>query len=154
MNQLQSAVEQLLTRKTYHQIIIELLHLILDDKMTGLERDKVLSIHKIRRISDMKEYTLPVIIDYAQISLEDGILEDTEMHNVTMLKLFFSIKEGDFYKNNFKQQVDEIIMLQLQKIYADRSVNKEEAMHMGELQELFGLSFDQFVTLVEQLMES
>lgn len=152
MNQLQSAVEQLLNKKEYHPAIVELLHLILEGKMFGVERDKVLSAHNIRRISDVKEYTLPIIIDYAKICLEDGILGDNEMHNVKMLKLFFGIEEGDFYKNNLKTQVDEIIVLQLRNIYADGVVDKYEALHLGELQNLFGLSFDQFELIVNRLV--
>ena len=101
MNQLQTAVSQQLTRNEYHPVIVKLLQLILSDKMNSLERDKVLHSCGIRRVSDIKSHTLPVILDYAIISLEDNFLEDTEMRNIKMLKLFFGIEEGDFYKNTF-----------------------------------------------------
>lgn len=151
MNQLQTAVTQLLTKNEYHPVIVRLLQLILSDKMNSLDRDNVLHSYGIRRITDIKSHTLPVILDYAMISLEDNFLEETEMRNVKMLKLFFCIEEGDFYKNNLPKRVEEIIILQLKRIYADGVVDTEEALQMGELQNLFGLSYDQFEAIVKKL---
>lgn len=148
MNQLQTAVNQLLTKNDYHPVIIRLLQLILSDKMNSLERDNVLRVYGIRRITDIKTHTLPVILDYAMVSLEDNYLEETEMRNVRMLKLFFGIEEGDFYKNNFQKRVERIIILQLNHIYADGIIDTTEALQMGELQNLFGLSYDQFESIV------
>ena len=105
-------------------------------------------MYGIRRITDIKTHTLPVILDYAMVSLEDNYLEETEMRNVRMLKLFFGIEEGDFYKNNFQKRVERIIILQLNHIYADGIIDTTEALQMGELQNLFGLSYDQFESIV------
>ncbi len=151
MNQLQTAVSQQLTRNEYHPVIVKLLQLILSDKMNSLERDKVLHSCGIRRITDIKSHTLPVILDYAIISLEDNFLEDVEMHNIKMLKLFFGIEEGDFYKNNLQKRVEEIITIQLKRVYADGVVDTSEALQIGELQNLFGLSYDQFEAIVHQV---
>lgn len=151
MESLISVVGKLLSTHEYHPVVVELLKLILNNQLSGLERDKVLSMHGIRRISDMKEHTLVVILDYAFVCLEDGKLEDAEMHNMKMLKLFFGIEEGDFYKNNLESKVNAIIGEQLRKIYADGVVDYEEALHMGDLQNLFGLSYGQFETIVKQI---
>lgn len=145
MNQLQTAVTQLLTKNDYHPVIIRLLQLILSEKMNSLD---VLRVYGIRRITDIKTHTLPVILDYAMVSLEDNYLEETEMRNVRMLKLFFDIEEGDFYKNNFQKRVERIIILQLNHIYADGIIDTTEVLQMGELQNLFGLSYDQFENIV------
>lgn len=151
MNQLQTAITQLLIKNEYHPVIVQLLQLILSDKMNSLDRDNVLHSYGIRRITDIKSHTLPVILDYAIVSLEDNFLEETEMRNIKMLKLFFAIEEGDFEKNSLQRRVEEIIILQLQRIYADGVLDTADALQMGELQNLFGLSYDQFEAIVKRL---
>ncbi len=154
MNQLGNAVTQLLAKKEYHPVVVDLLQLIVQGKMNSIDRDSVLRTYNIRRISDIKEHTLPVILDYALVSLEDGVIETAEMNNVKLLKAFLGIEEGDFYRNKLQKDVETIITLQLHKIYGDGVVDAQEALQMGELQNLFGLSYDQFETIVKSTISA
>ena len=64
-----------------------------------------------------------------------------------MLKLFYRIKEGEFFELGKKHDVTEVLLKQLRKLYADNSINREEAVMKTELQELFGLCYDDFLEI-------
>jgi hypothetical protein len=65
----------------------------------------------------------------------------------SMLKLFYRIKEGEFFELGKKHDVTEVLLKQLRKLYADNSINREEAVMKTELQELFGLCYDDFLEI-------
>lgn len=119
--------------------------------MNSVALDKVLSEKGIRRITDIKEKTLDVLLDYADIILEDDILTPDELRNLKMLKLFFQIEEGDFQKNNKSARVESIIVSQLKKLYADNILDEQEALHQSELQGVFGLGYDEYENIVKKV---
>jgi hypothetical protein len=116
-----------------------------------LALDKVLADKGIRRITDIKEKTLDVLLDYADIILEDDILTSDELRNLKMLKLFFRVEEGDFQKNNKFARVESIIVRQLEKLYADNIIDEQEALHQSELQGVFGLGYDEYTNIVNKV---
>ena len=119
--------------------------------MNSLALDKVLADKGIRRITDIKGKTLDVLLDYADIILEDDILTSDELRNLKMLKLFFRIEEGDFQKNNKFARVESIIVRQLEKLYADNKLDEQEAMHQSDLQGVFGLGYDEYAKIVNKV---
>ena len=126
MNSLKQSVSQLIETKNYPDVIEEALRLIVDGKMNSLALDELLASRNIRRITDMKEYTLDVILDYAEIALADNVLTNEELTNMRMLKLFFKIQERDFDKNGKMKRVSAILTKQLERLYADNVIDKEE----------------------------
>lgn len=60
---------------------------------------EVLSQHAIQRIQDIKIEVLDVLIAYANFVLKDNIIKGAERANFEFLKIYFKIREGDFYKN-------------------------------------------------------
>ena len=59
--------------------------------------------------------------------------------------MLFKIAEGDFYKLRY-EEVNEILKEQLIRIYRDDNrIDQEESLHKVGLQELFSLSYDQFL---------
>ena len=120
--------------------------------MNSLALDKVLAEKGIRRITDIKEKTLDVLLDYADIILEDDVLTPEELTNLKMLKLFFRIEEGDFQKNNKFNRVQTIIIKQLEKLYADNILDEQEALHQSDLQGVFGLGFDEYEKIVQKVV--
>ena len=143
--------QELITRKEYPEVIKAALQLIIDEQMSSLALDKVLAEKGIRRITDIKEKTLDVLLDYADIILEDDILTPDELRNLKMLKLFFRIEEGDFQKNNKFARVESIIVRQLEKLYADNIIDEQEALHQSDLQGVFGLGFDEYTNIVNKV---
>ena len=148
---IQETAQELITRKDYPEVIKAALQLIIDEQMNSLALDKVLADKGIRRITDIKEKTLDVLLDYADIILEDDILTSDELRNLKMLKLFFRIEEGDFQKNNKFARVESIIVRQLEKLYADNIIDEQEALHQSDLQGVFGLGFDEYTNIVNKV---
>lgn len=148
---IQETAQELITRKEYPEVIKTALQLIMDGQMSSLALDKVLAEKGIRRITDIKEKTLDVLLDYADIILEDDVLTPDELRNLKMLKLFFRIEEGDFQKNNKFARVESIIVRQLEKLYADNIIDEQEALHQSDLQGVFGLGFDEYTNIVNKV---
>ena len=151
MTPLQQAVSELLRQRQYDDTITALLQLILDDKMNSLARNELLAKKGIRRITDIKERTLDVILDYADLCLGDGILTEEELTNMRLLKIFFGIQEGDFQKNDKQKRVEAIIIAQMQKLYADNKIDAEEALLKSDIQGLFDLGYAEYTNIVNQV---
>ncbi len=81
--------------------------------------------------------------------LNDHIISGNEKFNVELLKKYFNIKEGDFYKIRY-QEVEYILHRQFERIYQDNAVSKEEALGKVDLQDIFDLSYDQFEEFKEK----
>lgn len=148
---IQATAQELIMRKEYPEIIQDALQLIVNGQMSSFALDKVLAEKGIRRITDIKEKTLDVLLDYADIILEDDILTSDELRDLKMLKLFFRIEEGDFQKNNKFSRVESIIIRQLEKLYADNILDEQEALHQSELQGVFGLGYDEYANIVKKV---
>ena len=148
---IQEAAHELIARKEYPEVIKAALQLIENNQMSSLALDKVLAESGIRRITDIKEKTLDVLLDYADIILEDDSLSQEELRNLKMLKLFFRIEEGDFQKNNKFPRVEAIIVRQLEKLYADNILEYQEELHQSDLQGVFGLGHDEYMKIVNKV---
>ena len=148
---IQETARELITRNNYPEVINEALQLIIDGQMNSIALDKLLKEKGIRRITDIKEKTLDVLLDYADIILEDDILTQEELTNLKMLKLFFRIEEGDFQKNNKFARVENIIIHQMEKLYADNILDDQEALHQSDLQGVFGLGYNEYMTIVNKV---
>lgn len=103
---------------------------------------------------DLRLEAVDVIIDYVELILEDNVLSAEEMRTLRMMKLFFRIKEGDFLQQHKEKQIEHILYRQLELIYLDKRVDRQESMMKVELQELFGLSYDQFLLLEQEAAET
>ena len=148
---IQKTASELIARNEYPEVIKDALQLVVDGQMNSISLDKVLSGRGIRRITDIKEKTLDVVLDYADMILEDDILSPEELQNMKMLKLFFRIEERDFEKNKKFKRVEAIIIKQLEKLYADNILDEQEALHQSDLQGVFGLGYDEYSEIVNKV---
>lgn len=149
MDKIKKAVKYLLDTQRYSPIMVDALHLILEDKMNSVDLKKLLSANDYT-INMIKSESLKMILDYSEIILEDDILTDDEIRIVTLLKKFFQIKDGDFYANGYQTQVENILTSQLEKMYADGIIDPKEALMKTDLQGLFCLNYDQFLKIVNK----
>ena len=101
----------------------------------------------------IKAESLTVITDYIQCILDDNILETEEMNTLLALKRFFRIHEGDFLKFKRHEAIKQILSEQLRRIYLDNKVDKSEACMKVDLQALFGLSYDEFLSFEQEAVE-
>ena len=146
MEKIKVIVNALLARYQYSSVMKKTLELILNDKMNSLELRKCLSQENLT-LDDIKIEALSLIIDYSRVILEDNIITSDEIRNITMLKLFYQIQEGEFFEFGKKEEVMDVLLHQLRKLYADNSIDRNEAIMKTELQELFGLCYDDFLEI-------
>ncbi len=118
-----------------------------------LDRQKLNAIQaeaQVGRLSDYKEELLDLLLDYIRFALDDHILTSGEMQTVLHLKRLFAIKEGDFHGLRYPA-VEDILHRQFERIYqGDGRISLEEAMHKVALQDVFDLSYDQFLAFKEK----
>ena len=128
---------------------------LLYEKGTSTTRVDVISVLEelqIKSLSNYKADALKILILYIRLALNDNILCNEEKNNIKFLKLLFGIKDGDFKDNkSIFTQVKNIINIQLQLIYLDDdNIDNSEALHKVDLQEVFGLSYDDFLNRSEE----
>jgi hypothetical protein len=141
--ELHLAFGKILSIESFSDYIIDIAELIYNSELNRENIQKILDEHKIKKIDDIKEDLLDLLIVYINLILNDHIISTNEKYNVELLKKYFKIQEGDFYKYRY-QEVEDILHRQFERIYLDNNVSKEEAIHHVDLQDLFNLGYDQF----------
>lgn len=146
MEKIKDVVKKLRENHHYSSLMEKTLGLILSDKMNSIELEQCLSDENMS-IDDIKPEALSLIIDYSKDILEDNIITKDETRIITMLKLFYHIKEGEFFELGKKEDVTDVLLQQLRKLYLDDIIDNDEAIMKTELQELFGLCYDDFLEI-------
>lgn len=152
MNELKNIIAKMIESGNYSPRINGILNLVVEGKMNSIELNNYLTQQCIS-INDIKLESLQVILDYANMCLEDNLLTEQEMYGIQMLKLFLRVKEGDFLKYGKEQDVKEILTWQLRKMYNDDKIDNQEALMKNDLQSLFDLGYDQFLSIVNEVAQ-
>ena len=121
MESLKSTIAKMISCGEYSYIMNKALSLIIEDKMNSIALNQLLANNGIS-ITELKEESLVVIIDYANKILEDDILTDEEMKNIGLLKLFFKIEPHDFTIFGKSSTLKQL------KLYIDVSVLNETSL--------------------------
>ena len=110
---------------------------------------EVLDIYGVKRLKDFKEKSIKLILFYIRVALKDNVVTDEEIKNIRFLKLLFNIEEGDFTKDkSISNEVSKIIRTQIYLMYEDdNKIDSQESLHKVNLQEIFGLNYDEFLSL-------
>lgn len=147
--QLKEAFGHLISIEGFSDYIKKISALIHEDNLDRQNLDKILNEHNIRQVEDIKENVLDMLLAYINFILDDNVITENEASNLKQLKRFFRIKEGDFYNYRYSN-IEDILNRQFALIYSDNRINPEEALHKVGLQELFDLSYDQFLELANR----
>ena len=75
------------------------------------------------------------------------------MDALRKLKMLLHIKEGDFIKAHKEEDIENILRKEFDLIFQDKNVDKDESAMKVDLQELFGLSYDQFLLFEQEAVE-
>jgi hypothetical protein len=144
---LQKAFKTIGSQANNNKYIVDICNLIYENKLETTGVNEVLKKYNISKTSEIKEELLDLILSYIKLVLKDNVLTSEEENNVRLLKLLFSIEEGDFLKYH-STQIAEILKIELLMLYRDKFIDDKEALKKGSLQRLFDLSYDQFLTFV------
>ena len=150
MKNIAENLQRLLQGHTYGEIVTELLRAAQESgKFDPLKRNEILHKHwfafKCRYVDD----ALNAVLDYADVILEDSILTDDECISIRYMRAYLHIDENDFNKHHKEARVQQIIISQLRKLYADNQIDRQEAIMQSEMQGLFGLSSEQYSRYVD-----
>lgn len=107
------------------------------------ELSRALDKHGAPNITYYKLDLLDLLLDYANIILDDHAISEKEYHDFGLLKILFKIKEGDFYRFRYKQ-IEQVVHSHLAYILQDGTISLEGAMTSVDLQSMFSLSEDQY----------
>lgn len=99
--------------------------------------------------SSLKEELLDLLLFYVDHCLKDHALTSKEKLSIRELKLLFRIKEGDFYKFR-RREMKGLLVSEVSRILNDKSVDTVEALHQSDLQEVFGLGYDQYLEITKE----
>ncbi|MFA5620460.1 MAG: HNH endonuclease [Weeksellaceae bacterium] len=146
--ELHKAFEIILSIETFSDYILDISELIYKNELDNEQINKVLKYHNIKKIEDIKDELLDLLIVYINLILNDHIITENEKNNVRLLKMYFRIKEGDFI-NKRSNEVEDILQRQFERLYSDNLINTSESLLLVDLQGVFDLSYDQFDKLKE-----
>lgn len=147
---LDDALRQLRERRTYSEEIQKLIDIAIENNASTIRFMNYLDANNIR-LADIKGDAMDVILDYAELILEDDVLSGYEMSMIRVLRRFFCIEDGEFLEFGKRERVETILIEQLEKLYADNKIDKEEMLHKSELQGLFGLGYDDYQDIVNKV---
>jgi hypothetical protein len=146
--ELKKAFGVIISRSDLDKNKLPVAELFYENGLTVSKKDVLSAIKGLgfKSLYDYKENALNLIIHYIYSSLNDNALSKTEKANIRFLKLVLEVKEGDFMRNpEIKAEVTDIMKIQLRLLYIDDDkIDKQEALHKVDLQEIFGLSYDEF----------
>ena len=145
-------IQNLLERHRYSDAMNAALRLFSDGNTSPIDLKKMISEYTTSS-EKLRWEAVDVIIDYVELILEDNILSPDEMHILRLMKLYFRVQEGDFLKQHKEEQIEHILCRQLELIYQDKQVDSNESVMKVDLQELFGLSYDQFLQFEHMAVE-
>jgi HNH endonuclease len=142
--ELQASFGTILTIESFSSYVNEIVELIYTNELDRPNLELVLKQYQIKYVEDIKEEILDMLLVYINLVLNDGVITENEAGNIKLLKRFFKIKEGDFYNLRY-DEVDEVLNRQLERLYLDDKIDEAESLYKVGLQELFDLSYDQFL---------
>ena len=113
----------------------------------------VLKGYGIKNLKSFKESSLKLVLFYIKISLKDNLISIEEINSIRFLKLLFDIDEGELIKDrHMYAEVANIIKIQIELMYVDdNKIDSEESIQKVHLQEIFGLNYDQFLSLTNDI---
>lgn len=140
---LNKAFGEILLQDDLNDYISDIAELIYKNELTVDSLQNILSEYNIKNIRSINNELLDLLILYINEVLRDDIIDENEKRNIEILKLYFKIREGDFYKTKYID-IENILHIQFEKLYFDNHISREEANHNFKLRDIFDLSHKQF----------
>lgn len=99
-----------------------------------------------------KESLAEFLLHAIRAALSDHALSDSEVHVIRHVCRILRIQEGDLLASH-RSAVVGVLANEMQRLLEDDLVDPNEAIHKAKLQEILGLSYDEFVALTAPQIE-
>jgi hypothetical protein len=138
---LSEAFTVVLEKGTFKQYIVDIATLICNNELNRENLDTLLK-ERHTEYQEAKLDLLDLLLSYIEIVVNTHVVTEKERHNIEMLKLYFKVKEGDFYKHRY-DEIKSICQKQFARTYSDNYIDHGESVFRVEMQGIFDLSFAQ-----------
>lgn len=145
-------INHLIENGNYSKPMQEVLRLFVQGNTSPFDVRDNLKKHNVG-VDDLHNEAINVIFDFVNLILDDHIITKQEMDALRKLKMLLHVKEGDFIEAHKEDEIENILRREFELIYSDKTVDKNEAAMKVDLQELFGLSYDQFLNFEQEAVE-
>jgi len=144
-------LSQILSNEKLTRYIDDIWELVLANKATKEAINRILLEYKIKDTEEIKEELIDFILLFIDLLIRNVRynmdLSQNEVNFVRRLMRLFAINDGDTYK--FRDGIiSKILQPELEKMYFDNKIDDQESIYKVKLQEIFGLSYDQFLEYV------
>ena len=139
---------------SWSPVMTEVLQTIIERQWSTMRMQEIMVTYSVKDSSaSYKKECVDAAIKYVEACLEDDELTQAEINGMTLLKRMLGIEEGDFYKYGKKDLVNALIAKQLNRMYHDGEISKEDEISKVELQGLFNLSYREFEVIEREVEE-
>jgi hypothetical protein len=153
LKDLQEPFQKILSTENFGEPVNEIADVFGEGQFDLQSLDEILQRYKIKDLGYIKPQIMDMILAYVRLIVSDNVISSKEAANVKFLKRFFKIKEGDFYASKY-DDVEHILDKQFELMYQNNVIDNKEAVQKVELQEMFDLSYDQFLKLSQKAIKS
>jgi hypothetical protein len=108
--------------------------------------------HGVARERWFQKDRLDLVIGFVRSILELGPLNPEHLRDVTQLKEFLHVAEGELASER-PAEIASLLQEQLEIILADREITEQEDLYQVELQRAFDLGYDQYLLLIRTVLE-
>lgn len=124
--------------------------LIASGTLSRASFDELLAAQGLSGAPNLKETLLDLVLVFTRECVKDHELSKAEMDELQSLTTVFRIEEGEFYELR-REAIREVISAQAARMLEDRYVTDQEEVLQRDLQRVFGLGYDQYVSLLRPL---
>jgi hypothetical protein len=96
--------------------------------------------------NEQKREVTAFLVSAIQHAVEDHALSDTEMQELRHVSRLLRVEEGEVLAQH-PDEVSQFLGQELERLLEDARIDAHEAIHKVKLQELLGLSYDEFLSL-------
>jgi hypothetical protein len=110
------------------------------------------SPHVDRNQEWLRKSVLDLLLDCIGTLLEDRALSKAELAVIGDIKKHLAVREGDFLRYR-PVEIAGLLASELEKILEDLTIDSKEDLYQVELQAVFDLSYDQYLSLARRAFE-
>jgi hypothetical protein len=107
----------------------------------------------VRRDETQLKAELDILLAYVRTVLQHGPLSPDDRANIAQLKTILQIREGAFYLHR-AAEVSALLQDQMEVTLADDMIDDAEDLQQVALQEIFDLSYDDYLMLVRRPVDA
>jgi hypothetical protein len=147
------------TRHCTLGLVGEIIGLLAAENLNPAEYERICRQHGVAREPWFRRQILDLVLGHVSRLLENGPLDvkaQRELRGLQRelrgLRLFLNVRDGEFQKFR-PAEVAALLGKQFERILEDFVIDDSEELQQVELQAVFGLSYDDYLTLIRAPLE-